>query len=159
MTSSVKEQSMAAGEYKIVVGVDGSSHSEKALQWAAHLGATFGAEIVAVAAWDYPASIGWASVPDEWHPDQDMEKVLKETLDSVFGDHLPATLRTVVREGGAAKVLLDESKGATMLIVGSRGHGGFAGLLLGSVSTNVAEHAGCPVLVIHGHNTPPPDGS
>lgn len=142
-------------ERLIVVGVDGSPHSEKALQWAAHLSATFGADVLAVSAWDYPAGIGWSSIPAEWHPDDDMAKVLKETLHKVFGDQPPAGLRTVVREGGAARVLLEESKGATILIVGSRGHGGFAGLLLGSVSTNVAEHASCPVLVVHGHQSPP----
>ncbi len=55
-----------------------------------------------------------------------------------------------VREGGAAKVLLEASTGADMLVVGSRGHGGFSGLLLGSVSAGVSEHASCPVLIIHG---------
>jgi nucleotide-binding universal stress UspA family protein len=150
---------MAAGqdgsEYTVVVGVDGSSHSERALEWGAHLSATFGANLVVVGAWDYPPGIGWSTVPDDWHPDQDMAKVLQETLHKVFGDDLPASLRTVVREGGAAKILLEESKGATMLIVGSRGHGGFAGLLLGSVSSNVAEHAPCPVLVVHRNQSPP----
>jgi nucleotide-binding universal stress UspA family protein len=139
----------------IVVGVDGSPPSEKALQWGAHLSATFGVAVVAVSAWDYPAAIGWSYVPDEWHPDQDTAKALEETLQKVFGDQRPTGLRTVVREGGAAKVLLEESQGATMLIVGSRGHGGFSGLLLGSVSANVAEHAPCPVLVVHGHQSPP----
>lgn len=140
----------------IVVGVDGSTHSEKALQWGAHLSARFGADLVAVSAWDYPAAVGWSFIPEEWHPDQDTAKILQETLHKVFGGNTPANVRTVVREGGAAKVLLEESKGATMLIVGSRGHGGFAGLLLGSVSSNVAEHAPCPVLVVHGHESPPP---
>ena len=63
--------------------------------------------------------------------------------------------RRLVNEGGAAGVLLDASQGAIMLVVGSRGHGGFTGLLLGSVSANVAEHATCPVLVIHGDQGPP----
>jgi nucleotide-binding universal stress UspA family protein len=64
-------------------------------------------------------------------------------------------MRREVREGGAAKVLLEVSEGAAMVIVGSRGHGGFTGLLLGSVSANVAEHASCPVLIIHGDQAPP----
>lgn len=66
-----------------------------------------------------------------------------------------AGLELQVHEGGAAKVLIDASVGAVVLVVGSRGHGGFAGLLLGSVSANVAEHAPCPVLIIHGDQPPP----
>jgi nucleotide-binding universal stress UspA family protein len=140
---------------RIVVGVDGSKPSQQALRWAAHLAATFGAGLDAVTAWDFPPSYGWASVPSDWDPAGDMRKVLDETIQDVFGDQPPAGMRRLVQEGGAAKVLLDASQGATMLVVGSRGHGGFAGLLLGSVSSNVAEHAPCPVLVIHGDQDPP----
>jgi nucleotide-binding universal stress UspA family protein len=61
-----------------------------------------------------------------------------------------------VLEGGRAKGLLDARHGALRLIAGSRGHGGFAGLLLGSVSANVAEHASCLALIIHGDTPPPP---
>jgi nucleotide-binding universal stress UspA family protein len=137
-------------ERKIVVGVDGSQHSEDALRWAARLAATFSIRLEAVTAWEYPPGYGWASIPEDWNPAQDMEKVLKDTLHAVFGDHLPDRLTAEVREGGAARVLLEASESATMLVVGSRGHGGFVGLMLGSVSANVAEHASCPVLIIHG---------
>jgi nucleotide-binding universal stress UspA family protein len=140
---------------RIVVGVDGSANSEQALRWAASLAAVFGARLEAVTAWDFPASYGFASVPTDWDPAGDMRKVLDDTVRAVFGDQPPAGLQRQVREGGAAMVLLEASQGATMLVVGSRGHGGFAGLLLGSVSANVAEHASCPVLVIHGDQAPP----
>lgn len=145
-----------AGAGRIVVGVDGSKPSQQALRWGARLAATFGAGLDAVTSWAYPAGYGWGSIPSDWDPAEDMQKVLDQTLQDVFGDHPPAGLRRLVREGGAAQVLLDASQGAIMLIVGSRGHGGFAGLLLGSVSANVAEHATCPVLVIHGDQPPPP---
>jgi nucleotide-binding universal stress UspA family protein len=144
-----------AGAGRIVVGVDGSRPSKQALRWSAHLAATFGAGLDAVTAWDFPAAYGWSAVPSDWDPARDMRKVLDESLQEVFGDQPPAGLRRRVLEGGAAKVLLDASQGAIMLVVGSRGHGGFAGLLLGSVSSNVAEHASCPVLVIHGDQEPP----
>lgn len=144
-----------AGAGRIVVGVDGSANSEQALRWAARLAADFGARLDAVTAWDFPASYGFGSVPQDWDPAGDMRKVLGETVRAVFGDHPPAGLQRQVREGGAAQVLIAASQGAIMLVVGSRGHGGFAGLLLGSVSANVAEHAQCPVLVIHGDQSPP----
>jgi nucleotide-binding universal stress UspA family protein len=144
-----------AGEHRIVVGVDGSEPSKQALRWGAHLAATFGARLDAVTSWDYPASYGFASVPSDWDPARDMRQALDETVHAVFGDEPPARLRREVREGGAAMVLIEASRGATMLVVGSRGHGGFTGLLLGSVSGNVAEHAPCPVLIIHGDQPPP----
>jgi nucleotide-binding universal stress UspA family protein len=143
----------AAG--RVVVGVDGSSSSQQALRWGARVAASLGAGLDAVSAWEFPSMYGWGQIPSDWNPDQDMSKVLDDTIKEVFGDQPPAGLRRLVNEGGAAKVLLDASQGAMMLVVGSRGHGGFAGLLLGSVSSNVAEHASCPVLVIHGDQPPP----
>ena len=74
----------------------------------------------------------------------------------MFGEQQPPELEITVREGAAAKFLLEVSSGARMLVVGSRGRVGFAGLLLGSVGTACAEHATCPVLVIHGSTPPPP---
>jgi nucleotide-binding universal stress UspA family protein len=143
------------GAGRIVVGVDGSQPSQQALRWGAHLAAVFGAGLDAVTAWAFPATYGWGSVPSDWDPAQDMRTALDQTVQAVFGDQPPAGLRRLVNEGGAAEVLLDACQGAIMLVVGSRGHGGFAGLLLGSVSANVAEHASCPVLVIHGDQDPP----
>lgn len=145
----------AAAGKRIVVGVDGSGHSQDALRWGAHLAAIYGAQLDAVTAWEYPASYGWAAVPQDWNPGKDMQEVLQDTVHKVFGDQPPAGLTLHVGEGSAAKVLIDAAAGATMLVVGSRGHGGFAGLLLGSVSGNVAEHATCPVLIIHGDELPP----
>ena len=144
-----------AAAHKVVVGVDGSQPARQALRWGAHLAATFGARLDAVTAWDFPASYGWGAVPSDWDPARDMRQALDQTITAVFGDQPPPGLRREVREGGAAMVLIEASRGATMLVVGSRGHGGFAGLLLGSVSANVAEHAACPVLIIHGDQPPP----
>jgi nucleotide-binding universal stress UspA family protein len=141
---------------RVVVGVDGSAQSRQALRWAANVAAAAGAQLDAIAAWQYPITTwGFGAIPLVWSPAQDADKSLTEAVDEVFGAHRPVELRLVVQEGNAAKVLLDESRDALMLVVGSRGHGGFAGLLLGSVSANVAEHATCPVLVIHGDTNPP----
>lgn len=140
---------------RVVVGVDGSPQSKQALRWAAGFAAATGARIDAVAAWQYPVSYGWSAVPLGWNPEQDTEKTLTETVDEVFGADRPADLHLVVRAGYAVTVLLEAAKGATMVVVGSRGHGGFAGMLIGSVSAALAEHATCPVLVVHGDQAPP----
>lgn len=143
---------------RIVVGVDGSPPSKLALSWALRISATTGASIDAVTAWHFPVGFGVGYVgyvTDGWDPLADATQCLTDSVDDVFGSERPKGLRLLVREGTPAKVLLDESRGATMLIVGSRGHGGFSGLLLGSVSASCAEHATCPVLVVHGDRTAP----
>jgi len=150
---SIDQTTPAPARDHIVVGVDGSESSEQALRWAAFHARTTGATLDAVAVWKPLAAYG--SVGD-WNPVEGLRAVVDETLAKVFGDQRPPGLEIVVREGGAARVLLEASRGARMLVVGSRGHGGFAGLLLGSVSSACAAHATCPVLVVHGATPPPP---
>ena len=144
---------------RIIVGVDGSPESKAALRWAARLAPTLGCTITAVTAWQFPVFVGLnpgvmnagmvPDFPELWHPEQDAKQLLEASLLEVFADERPAGLTLSVEHGQPASVLLDASKAATMLIVGSRGHGGFAGLLLGSVSSAVSEHSACPVLVVH----------
>jgi nucleotide-binding universal stress UspA family protein len=145
---------------RVVVGVDGSVPSEHALRWGQFVAQAAGSTLEVVAAWEPFTPLGWLGagwepVPNEWNPAQDAEKSLTTTIDNVLGVNRPAQVQLTVREGNAAMVLLEVSKGARMLVVGSRGHGGFSGLLLGSVSAACAAHATCPVLVLHG-NTPAP---
>jgi len=140
---------------RVVVGVDGSDGSKQALRWAAYVAASAGADIEAVTAWDFPLGYGWGTVPQDWSLAQDAEDNLRATVDSVLGVDRSTDVRLAVLEGNAARILLEQSAGAFMLVVGSRGHGGFTGLLLGSVSASVAEHARCPVLVVHGDTNPP----
>lgn len=137
---------------RIVVGVDGSEQSQLALHWAAQLAPSLDCLVEAVIAWHYPSAYA-AVVPEGWDPEHDAKTALEEAVDAAFGENRPNEMRLLVRQGLPAKVLLDAGVGARMLIVGSRGHGGFTGLLLGSVSGAVAEHAPCPVLVVH--PTPP----
>ena len=131
----------------IVVGVDGSDPSIEALRQAAAMARALGSTVTAVACWRYPPAYD-NFVALEWSPEKDAEQVLEESLSRAYGDHRPAGLRSVVRQGQPASVLIDESADADMLVVGSRGLGGFTGLLLGSVSAAVAAHAHCPVLVV-----------
>ncbi len=142
--------------HRIVVGADGSASSIDALRWAAQIAAQTGAEITAIICWQYPQSYGmsggWSS---GWDPAADAAQVLASSLTTAFGDERPDGLRTCVSGGHPAQVLVDASVGADMLVVGSRGHGGFVGLLIGSVSAYCAEHGQCPVVVLpHTRITP-----
>ena len=144
----------------VVVGVDGSESSQHALRWGAFLASTMGVGLRAVIAWEplghYSwGTAGWAAFPADWNPEQEAAGVLERAIDAVFAEQRPDALTTSVREGTAARVLLAVGKDASALVVGSRGHGGFAGLLLGSVSSACSEHATCPVLVVHGQTLPP----
>jgi nucleotide-binding universal stress UspA family protein len=137
-----------AAERRIVVGVDGSASSVDALRLAARNAAAFGVPLEAVTAWHLPAGF---EVPllVGWSPEQDAHARLETAAESVFGANRPTWFHTTTRRGPAARVLIEESEGAEMLVLGSRGRGGFVGLLLGSVSSTCAEHARCPVLIVH----------
>ena len=147
----------------VVVGVDGSEPSLSALRWGAFMASATGSTLMVVSAWQTTATLGllglvgdgWGSPPSAWDPDEVARQTLDAALDTVFGDEPPAGIDARVVQGNTAQVLLELSADARMLVVGSRGRGGFAGLLLGSVSAVCAEHATCPVLVIHGTTAPP----
>lgn len=139
--------------HQIVVGVDGSESSNNALRWAARLAPTMKATIHAVVAWEYPIILGMeGGMPGSWKPDETAKEILNNALNHVFGNDRPIGLKGSISQGHPTFVLLDASNDAEMLILGSRGLGGFAGLLLGSVSSSCAEHAKCPVLVVHGNS-------
>ncbi|UZJ26433.1 universal stress protein [Rhodococcus antarcticus] len=138
---------------RVVVGVDGSPSSLAALRWAARVGGALGLELDAVTSWEFPASYGMAGGIGGWDPEVDAGAILASAVDTAFGGPGPAGLRTHVRRGRPAPVLIAASHHAELLVVGSRGHGGFAGLLLGSVSAQCAEHSACPVVVVHGDET------
>ena len=142
----------------IVVGVDGSAESVLALKWAQKLAAALDVTITAVTAWHMETVFGSYVIPD-WDPDEDARKILKDAVFDAFGDLPPEGFEGVCVRGRPAKVLMESAKSAQMLIVGSRGHGGFAGMLLGSVSSACAEHASCPVLVVHGSENEDLQGS
>lgn len=149
-----------ASSDRIVVGIDGSDPSRVALRWAHFVATATASTIEAVAVWQATTAFGlvgagWGALPPDWDPARITRDGLQRTLDDVFGDQRPPGLVARVEQGNIAQVLLELSADARMLVVGSRGHGGFASLLLGSVSAACTEHATCPVLVIHG-TTPPP---
>ena len=136
----------------IVVGVDGSPGSRKALAWAAAEAASHGSDLVVLNVWEHtlmPPS-GSVSVSQHYVPEDsqrtadELVAVIKEEL----GADPPVAVQPRVKQGSPARILIEESAGADQLVVGTRGHGGFAGLVLGSVSQHVAAYAKCPVTVV-----------
>jgi nucleotide-binding universal stress UspA family protein len=140
---------------QIVVGVDGSDSSRAALQWAYDEAAHHGASLTAVATWHPPAlpmgpGYGGSMPPEGYESAPELEA--RELLEKLTGDLEPrkpaVDVRISISKGNPAKVLIDMSQGADLMVVGSRGRGGFAGMLLGSVSQHVVAHAACPVVVL-----------
>ncbi|MBU4465675.1 MAG: universal stress protein, partial [Actinobacteria bacterium] len=107
------------------------------------------APIEAITAWQFPIAYDRTMTVQPWEPEGEAEKIVSETVDAAFPEGRPERLSLVVAAGPAAAVLIRRSEDASMLIVGSRGRGGFAGMLLGSVSTACAQHGHCPVLIMH----------
>jgi len=137
----------------VVVGVDGSPASAIAMAWAARYAKAMGATVRAVMAWHYPAAVGPAPVgvaPASVSEDVEQAKhaELDEAIAATFGDTPAVEIERKIVYGHPSQVLIDESKDADLLVVGSHGHGGFTGMLLGSVSTHCVIHAACPVTVV-----------
>ncbi|MBP2386275.1 universal stress protein [Paeniglutamicibacter kerguelensis] len=142
---------------QIVVGVDDSACSAKALKWDAKLAPQLDAVIVAVTTWHFETSWGAYALPC-WNPEADAQQILADVLAEAFGEHTPEGLVGKCFQGQPAQVLIEQNKSAVMLVVGSRCHGGFAGLLLGSGSSACTEHSACPILVVHPATTAPEAG-
>jgi nucleotide-binding universal stress UspA family protein len=136
---------------RIVVGVDGSPSSMTALRWAILQAELTECAVDAVTAWRLPSRYGFAAVMDRATDfEGDARKVLADALNEVSSVEPDVIIRSSVVEGHPAEVLVRAARGADMLVVGSRGHGGFTGAVLGSVSQYCVHHAPCPVLVIRG---------
>lgn len=139
----------------IVVGVDGSPHSRRALRWAADEAAKVGGSVRAVSVWDNPARDMWviADPPgtDRLHHTR---SALEHTVRAVLGETPAVPVELSVVEGPAARELIRAAEDADLLVVGNRGRGGFAGVLLGSVSLHCVAHAPCPVVVVRDKEPP-----
>ncbi len=134
--------------HRIVVGTDGSPASTKAVEWAARQAELTGADLEVLMTWEWPTSYGWSlPVPSGYDPAHEAGQSLDKTLEPLRKAHPALTFKPTVLEGHPAPLLVKASQGADLLVVGSRGHGEFAGMLLGSVSEHCVTNAHCPVLV------------
>jgi nucleotide-binding universal stress UspA family protein len=136
----------------IVVGVDGSDCSAAALRWALAEARLLKARVRVVHAWSYPHVSTYheaahaAAIP--------LAQLAEETIDRVLADVAAdadgISVERAVVEGRPVEALLDEAAAASLLVVGSRGLGGFGSLLLGSVGQQCAHHAPCPLVIVRG---------
>lgn len=140
---------------RIVVGVDGSESSEQALRWAIEEARLRKATLEVVMTWEYPAIYTAASRGMILPPEEDLagaaHATVKDLLEAAgLTDEDELEVIETVQLGAPAPTLIDLSKGAELLVVGSRGRGAFTGMLLGSVSQHCVSHAECPVVVVRG---------
>jgi len=137
---------MSRSTKRIIVGVDGSDASIDALRWALLQADVTGCSLEAVTSWQYPNDYGAQWVAE----DVDWDVMAKTTLEASLAkvDLGGVEVTRTITQGHPAEVLTNASTNADLVVVGSRGHGGFVGMLLGSVSVHVCAHAHCPVLVV-----------
>ncbi len=137
---------------RIVVGVDGSDCSVRALSWAADEARAHGAELTVVTAYPTPSSVSDMAlgIPtiDQTDWKGEAETALQGTLEDTLGKDPGVTVQTQAVEGSPTKALIKLSRKADLLVVGTRGHGGFKGMLLGSVSQHLTAHSHCAVTVV-----------
>ena len=132
-------EAVEKNERFIVVGVDGSEPSLKALRWAAQQARLTGATLRVLTTWEVATGTGW--VPT-FPVDYDPQAVARQALDE-------AVTETLGADPDVAPILLAAAKDADLLVVGSHGHGAFAGMLIGSVSEHLVRHAPCAIVVVH----------
>lgn len=135
---------------RIVVGFDGSPPSHRALRWAAAEATQRGVRLDVVHAWTAPYPLSTNELFQDPSPFEESARnfVDRAVASIVTDDPAPRDVRAVLVNDNAASALLNAAEGAELLVVGSRGHGGFTGLLLGSVSQHCVHHSRCPVAVI-----------
>jgi nucleotide-binding universal stress UspA family protein len=134
----------------IVVGVDGSDSSRDALRWAVGQAKLTGATLRAITTWHVPMINFGAGMPSSIEADvsRDCKDALDQAVADVVGNDSSTKVAAEVVEGHPADVLVRVAKGAELLVVGSRGHGAFKGMFLGSVSSHCVSHSPCPVVVV-----------
>ena len=143
-------EAVEKNERFIVVGVDGSEPSLKALRWAAQQARLTGATLRVLTTWEVATGTGWVpTFPVDYDPQAVARQALDEAITEALGADPDVAVERVVKEGHAAPVLLAAAKDADLLVVGSHGHGAFTGMLIGSVSEHLVRHAPCAIVVVH----------
>lgn len=155
MVTGINSDGSTVRRGRIVVGMDGSPESLAALEWSVREARCTHREVDAVLAYD--TGVAWIDVGSEYESaiKRNAEEHARAQLDHALAQiapdgHWPVAVRPNVVAGIAAEALVDFARDADLLVVGARGRGAFAGLLLGSTSQRCAERSACPVVVVPG---------
>jgi nucleotide-binding universal stress UspA family protein len=145
--------SEGSGQHLVVVGVDGSAESVAALKWAAHYAEATGSTVQALLAWHYPTAAGVPPVgvaPESVRNESEhlMAEALGDAVSQAAAAYPGARIEAKTVYGHPSETLVDASREAGLLVVGSKGHGAFTAMLVGSVSLHCVTSAHCPVVVV-----------
>jgi nucleotide-binding universal stress UspA family protein len=149
MTKNTDQNRKSKKASVVVVGVDGSAGAKAALRWALAEARLRNLPVRAVHAWPLGYIGGNVKGYPYWGGHRAAEDLLERAIADVGTEAEGVEIERQVAQGPAAEVLVQAASPDDLLVVGSRGHGGFTGLLLGSVSQQCVHHAGCPVVVVH----------
>ncbi len=143
-----------AGSERIIVGIDGSDYSTRALEMAADYAQALKLPLDVINCWSrsdlyFAATIPVGGFPEQGQLEAAATQVVDQAIERAFGTERPQGMRTAVRYGHTARTLIEESRTARLLVLGRRGSAGFPGLRLGSISAACVAHAHCPVLVVN----------
>lgn len=138
---------------RIIVGIDGSEYSPAALRFAGRVASDWGAPLEVITCLGFsdfylPAHLPPGNLESAAELEAIAKRLMDQAIERAYGQERPDHLVTTVKIGSPAKVLVEESRDAQLLVVGRRGHGGLLGQIMGSVSAACAAHAHCPVVVV-----------
>ncbi len=133
----------------VVVGVDGSKAADQALYWAMKEAKLRNASLKIVHAWEYPSLVYGVYSDEGLDLESGGKEVLKRSTELARSIDANTLITTVLKEGNAVSILADEAADADLLVVGSRGHGGFTSLVLGSVSSQLSHHSPAPLVIVN----------
>lgn len=139
---------MPSGAQTVVVGVDGSDESRRALQWAAEYVGRVGGIVHAISVWHQPVQFGYRLTSSDAELERNARKTLDDIVSAVTGEYPNVDIRSRLIRGHVVDELVGLSPQADLMVLGNKGHGAFTGMMVGSVALKLVHHARCPVLVV-----------
>ncbi len=132
----------------VIVGVDGSAESSRALRWAADYVTQLGGVVHAITVWHQPVQFGYRLATSDADLEQRARRSLEDTVAPVRADYPNLDLKSRLLRGHVVDEMVGLSNQADLMVLGNKGHGAFTGMMVGSVALKLVHHSRCPVTVI-----------